>query len=261
MPLEADDLDRLVTTLEAMLDRFKPTGSIFLLDCAVPTIESTKGKHPVKTVTYSLPKPEIAKEIRESWKTSRRSMPEAGIVFPDGSIMTVLFVCKSLPIPCLLQPIAKEIEIRGSDGAVGYIEKYSYCFYPNSKKADEIGYFRYDFHVESMGDGDLGEHTYFHFHRSIEDDFRHATGPMFEFDKLVSGIEKVLAPVERKRRLVKTFLAGDFGKLLLDLTIPGITKLGDALMVDKAKSSKFKYAQKYDQFKRDNAYSGQFSQW
>ncbi len=61
---------------------------------------------------------------------------------------------------------------------MGYVEKYSYCFYHNSKLADSIGYFRYDFHADKMGDDGLGEHTYFHFHRKLEDSFRHATGPM-----------------------------------------------------------------------------------
>lgn len=245
MPLEAEDLDRLVKTLESMLDRFKESGSIFMVDCTVPTV----GKKPVKTVTLSLPKEAKAKEIRDAWKTNRRSMPEAGIVFPDGSIMTVLFVCKSLPIPGQLLPVAKDIEICGSAGQpIGYIDKYGYCFYPNSRKAEEIGYFRYDFHVDAMGDGDLGEHTYFHFHRSSEDDFRHATGPMLEFDKLVSGIERVLAPSNRKERLEKTFRGGKFRKLLLDLTIDGIVLLADSLKENQSEWSKFQYKSQYTEF-------------
>jgi hypothetical protein len=249
VPLEADDLDRLVKTLESMLDRFKESGSIFLRDCTVPIVtKSGKGKEAKSIITHSLPKESKSKEIRESWKNNRRLLPDAGIVFPDGSILTILFICKSLPIPKKLSPIAKDIEIYGSAGCIAYIDQYSYCFYPNSKNADAVGYFRYDFHVDKMGSGDLGEHTYFHFHRSLEGEFRHATGPMFEFDKIVSGIERVLAPKYRQERLEKTFLSGKFEKLLLDLTSEGIDQLAQSMMKNKSVHSKFKHQAAFEAF-------------
>ena len=62
-----------------------------------------------------------------------------------------------------------------------------------------------------MGDGDLADHTYFHMHhRKAEKSFRLPTGPILEFDKLVSACEKIISPNKRKERLDKTFLCGDF---------------------------------------------------
>ena len=226
MPLEADNLKSLGQVLESMLDRFKQGGSIRLQDYA-PAEHQKAPKGSQDIVKLSIPRSEKVSSIRDAWKNDRRSMPKSGIVFPDDSILTVLFVCKSLPLPKELSIIKNDIQILNSNTqeSIGYIDQYSYCFYPNSKKADEIGYFRYDFHFEDMGNGDLGEHTYFHFHRSTEETFRHATGPMIEFDKVVSGIERVLSPAERSRRLEKTFLRGEFPKLLMDLTLDGIRKL------------------------------------
>lgn len=226
MPLEAPDLDCLAKTLESMLDRFKRSASIVFFDCAPAAVSKEgKGRNARDVINFALPKANMATAIRQAWESDRRNIPRSGIVFPDNSIMTVLFVCKSLPMPKQLSTIEKDIEISGSDGPVGYVDKYSYCFYPNSKLADEIGYFRYDYHFDKMGDGDLGEHTYFHFHRRSDGGFRHATGPMFEFDKLVSGIETILAPKQRAERLKRDFLAGEFRKLLFDLTVEGIFQL------------------------------------
>jgi hypothetical protein len=253
LPIEANDLDRLVKTLEAMLDRFKQSGSIRLVDCSPASVQPAgKGKNASSVVNLSLPKGDIAKRIRECWKQDRRAMPCAGIVFPDDSIMTVMFVCKSMPIPKQLGNIQSDIQILGASGPVGYVAQYGYCFYPNSKQADSIGYFRYDYHYESMGDGDLGEHNYFHFHRTTEDEFRHATGPMLEFDKIVSGIERVLAPKERQKRLEKTFLSGQFEKLLLDLTVEGILSLNEDLREQKLVDAKFKYRKDFEQFVEQN---------
>ena len=130
--------------------------------------------------------------------------------------------------------------------AFGYIAKYCYCFYPNSELAETIGYLRYDFHSESMGEGDLGEHTYFHMHhRKVEKAFRLPTGPMLDFDKIVSGIEKVLSPAVRQQRLKKLFLAGEFELLLFDLTVNGVHNLAQSLEIDW---NAFKHAESYYAF-------------
>jgi hypothetical protein len=78
---EAEDLDRLIKTLESMLDRFKDSGSISLFDCTVPTINNVgKGRQTERTVTYSLPKEDRVKEVREAWKHDRRSIPKSGLL-------------------------------------------------------------------------------------------------------------------------------------------------------------------------------------
>jgi hypothetical protein len=190
---KANDLNRLAKLLESSLIRFVDSGSIQLVEYVPPLVEKQgKGKCAFNLLNFELPKASVAKAIRSSWKGDRRNLPRAGCVFPDGSILTIQFMCKSLPLPLQLQTLADKVEIRGlDDQPIGYIAMYSYSFYPNSKGAEQIGFFRYDYHFESMGDGDLGGHHYFHFHRA-EEGFRHVTGPVFEFDKIVSGIERVL---------------------------------------------------------------------
>ncbi len=102
-----------------------------------------------------------------------------------------------------------------------------------------------------MGEGDLGDHSYFHMHhRQVEHGFRMATGPMLEFDKIVSGIESILAPAQRKRRFQKLFDAGKFTELLADLTVDGIIKMCDE-MKSSGRWKHFAHKDAYTQFEKD----------
>ncbi len=237
-------MDRLAQALESLLDRFLESGSIDLVESAVRHVR--KSPH---VVQLSIPKESRAREIRRCWEANRRAVPRSGIIFPEGSIMTVLFECCELPLPKVLQPIEQQISFARDGIPFAFLQKYSYCFYPNSEAAEFIGYCRYDFHSDSMGDGDLGEHTYFHMHhRQVENGFRLATGPISEFDKIVSGIEKVLAPTTRKERLERLFDNGKFQELLFDLTVNGIVSMADAVMEQKSKWKNYKHKDGYEKF-------------
>lgn len=229
MAFAASDLSDVRKTVEGLLNRFSQ--SVDMVDCGPVQLQRDNGGRGVSSYTLSLPKAAKAREIRECWKNDRRKMPRAGIVFPEGSILSVLFVWKPPPIPLSHSIIEPHVRIVDEHSLViGYVSEYSYCFYPNSKLADEIGYFRYDFHVDAMGDGDLGKHGYFHFHRSTQKDFRHETGPLIEFDRVVSGLEAILARDSRAARLLKAFEEGDFQKLALDLTRDGIRQMANELL-------------------------------
>lgn len=237
-------MDKLKQTIESLLVRFLDSGSISLVE---PSCRLERKKTPNKLI-LSIPNQDRSKEIRNAWENDRREVPRSGIVFPDGSIMTVLFQCSELPIPKPLEPIRNQIIFVRDERAFAFVERYSYCFYPNSEAAEYIGYFRYDFHSESMGEGDLGDHTYFHMHhRQVEKGFRLATGPLLEFDKIVSGIEKALSPKERKKRLWALFKAGKFEELLMDLTIDGVVRMAETLM-DNREWKEFQYQERYQEF-------------
>lgn len=188
--------------------------------------------------------------VRENWESDRRTMPLTGVLFPDDSLVTILFDCKVGPVPNSLKPVAHEIAIKdGDDQTIGYVEKYSYCFYPNSRKAEEqIGYFRYDFHMDAMGDGDLGEHSHFHLHRAVDSGFRMPTGPVIEFDKVISGVESVLAPQQRAARHARWFRSGRFQALLMDLTVAGIEKLKENCFPRARDWNQFQSRLQYNQF-------------
>ncbi len=184
MTIQAEGLEVLVESLEALLDRFEQSHSIRVEDRIPPYIDkSNKGKATRDVLTYSIPKPAKVKEIKEYWKKDRRLMPKSGIVFPDGSLMTVLFVCKSLPVPEMLQPVER---------------------------------------------------------------FRYATGPILEFDKILSGCEKVLAAKQRADRLTKWFNEGKFEALLMDMTVEGVVNFYDSL--EKAAQKKLTRNDEYDAF-------------
>lgn len=232
---------------KSLLDRFVTGHSITLLGEHFDNKPVGKGSAKRDSLRYSIPKSDTTKRIRECFADDRRSMPKEGIIFPDGSVLTILFEAKGLPFEKLLSPVMHHIAISDPDEKkmIGYVEKYSYCFYPNSKLADTIGYFRYDFHAEKMGDGDLGDHSYFHFHRQLDECFRHATGPILDFGEVVSGLERILAPKEREARLQKTFEAGEYLALTMDLTLEGIQKLREKIYPAK---SAFKNKGKFDAF-------------
>lgn len=237
-------MERLAQTLESLLARFLESGSIDLVELAIRHVR----KNP-RILQLCIPREGRVKEIRRAWEVDRRSVPRSGIIFPDGSIMTVFFECCELPVPKALKPIEHQIFFTRDSVPFAFVRKYSYCFYPNSEAAEFIGYFRYDFHSDSMGDGDLGEHTYFHMHhRQVEDGFRLATGPITEFDKIVSGIEKILAPTTRQERLERLFDEGKFQELLFDLTVNGIVSMADAVMEQRSKWKNYKHKDAYEKF-------------
>jgi len=226
---------------KSLLDRFITGHSITVIGEKYDNKPTGKGSSRRDSLKYSIPNSDTTKSIRECFADDRRSMPNEGVIFPDGSVLTILFEAKGLPFEKLLTPVMHHIAISDTSGKmIGYVEKYSY-----SKLADTVGYFRYDFHAEKMGDGDLGEHTYFHFHRQLDECFRHATGPILDYGEIVSGLEKILAPKQREMRLKKTFEAGDFSALTMDLTLEGIQKLSEKLHPPK---TSFKNKSKFDAF-------------
>ena len=238
-------MDRLAYTLESFLARFLNSGSINLVESAV---RYERRKKP-NVVQLSIPNEPRAKEIRECWERDRRSIPRSGIVFPDGSVMTILFECCELPVPQALSSVADQITLIRDSAPYAYVRRYSYCFYPNSEAAEFIGYFRYDFHLDSMGDGDLGEHTYFHLHhRQVENGFRLTTGAVIEFDKLVSGIEGTLAPKTRRDRLQRLFDTGKFDELLFDLTVEGVKSMGNDAMSKRSQWKLYQHKAEYERF-------------
>jgi hypothetical protein len=247
--VEAHNWDALIASLKSQLDRFVRGGSVTVLGDAQPQSRriSLSGGARQDCFEYSLPKEAISKQIRTAWAEDRRSMPRSGVIFPDGSILTVLFIAKGPPFSKILSPVMDDVGMSNVNGLIGYVEKYSYCFYPNSKRADGIGYFRYDFHPDSMGNGDLGEHKYFHFHRELEESYRHATGALLDFSEVVSGLEKVLAGEQRDKRLTKIFKKGQFSELLMDLTVQGVADLRDRLF-DGPEWRSFPHKKAYESF-------------
>lgn len=215
------DWRRFTDSTIGLLDRFVKGGSVALCGHEIKEDEYDK-KTKQRLFEFCVPNKKVAAEIRDKWSNDRRAMPKSGLIFLDGSILTVYIRAKTLPLDNLLKPIKHHVAINGEKGQIGFFEQYSYCFYPNSKAADKIGYFRYDFHADSMGDGGLGAHAYFHFHRRLDESFRHATGPVLDVGEVVSGIENVLSSKERLNRLKKTFNKGNFEELLMDLTVEGV---------------------------------------
>lgn len=245
MPFQVDNLSDLTEILQASLSRFlESPGSI-----RIPSVDGPR-KVSKSSLVYRLPKEAEAKKVSEGWKNDRRSIPQTGILFPDNSVMTILFDCKAGNIPGNLKQVASEIAIKNTSGYnIGYIEKYCYCFYPNSLKAEEeIGYFRYDFHIEAMGDGDLGEHSHFHLHRKVDGGLRLPTSAVTEFDKIVSCVERILAPQERKQRHERLFNGGKFEELLMDLTVDGVTQLKERMFDRKKDWNNFTMRTKYESF-------------
>lgn len=220
MATEYHSWERFVESTVALVDRFR---SSLVLDGHECIYNEINKRSKQKVLEYCIPNQRAAQEIRDTWSSDRRSLPKKGLIFPDQSILTIYIRAKSLPFDSLLEPIKKHIAIQGQDGeTIGFFDQYSYCFYPNSKLADKIGYFRYDFHADSMGDGGLGTHNYFHFHRRLDESFRHATGPLLDVGEIISGLEEVLAYKARLARLKRSFSKGEFNELLMDLTVEGI---------------------------------------
>lgn len=207
-----------------------------------------------------MPSPEVYTQLRTRWKArDYNNLPLKGICILDdeigthNSLITIKFVCKPLgkgevmPYPARL---AEAIIHDANDEPYGYIEEYSYSFYPDmrSARARDIGYVRYDFHPRVMGDGDTGGHPYFHFHGGISgeemeevefDALRRATRQssneieaaaaiienevrlpteLIRPEAFISSLEYKLAPKMRQKRIEKAASEVDWYYLMLDLT-------------------------------------------
>lgn len=231
----------------ALVDRFRSSVDLDGQEVVNDVIDKRTKQ---KVLEYCIPNQKAAQKIRDTWSSDRRSIPRKGLIFPDGSILTIYIRAKTLPFDKLLEPIRKHVAIQGADSEmIGFFDQYSYCFYPNSKEADKIGYFRYDFHADSMGDGGLGAHTYFHFHRRLDESFRHATGPVLDVGEVISGLEDVLASKTRIDRLKKAFTKGRFDELLMDMTFEGIQDFREKHFAENRNQwERFKHKADYEQF-------------
>ena len=249
MASEYHDWEKFIESTTALVDRFRSSVDLDGHE-VVNDIANKKTKQ--KVLEYCIPNQKAAQNIRDTWSSNRRAIPRKGLIFPDGSILTIYIRAKTLPFDKLLEPIRKHVAIQGDNGAmIGFFDQYSYCFYPNSKEADKIGYFRYDFHADSMGDGGLGTHTYFHFHRRLDESFRHATGPLLDVGEVISGLEEVLASKTRIDRLKKVFSKGHFDELLMDMTFEGIQDFREKYFAEnKSQWQNFKHKTNYEEFEK-----------
>ncbi len=244
------DWDRFVASTTVLLDRFVKGHSASMGGHEIIDVQCDKLTKQ-RLFEYCVPNKRAAKEIRDKWSSDRRSMPKCGLIFPDNSVLTVYIRAKTLPFNQLFEPIKRHVAINGEKELIGYFDQYSYCFYPNSEAADRIGYFRYDFHADSMGDGGLGAHSYFHFHRRLDESYRHATGPVLDVGDVVSGIESVLSPKERLRRLKQVFNSGDFDALLMDLTVEGVEDFRKTHFAEtQSQWNRFKHKARYEAFEK-----------
>jgi hypothetical protein len=148
-----------LTQLVASLNRFYKSGSIFFA-AELPNPFELRSASELR---IEMPSPEVYTELRARWKArDYKNLPLKGICILDdqigthNSVMTIKFVCKPLgkgeaaPYPARL---AESMIRNANDEPYGYIDEYSYSFYPDmlSTRAREIGYVRYDFHPHLMG--------------------------------------------------------------------------------------------------------------
>jgi hypothetical protein len=157
-------------------------------------------------------------------------------------VLTALFIAETVPQNWEAgnwQPLKNMTSLYNDNGELwAVIREYSYNFYPNraSDRAKRLGYFRYDFHPQKMGDGDLGSHPYFHFHSAYfgegtedqDDDIRLVTGPI-GFGDILAACEQNLFPEKRQARLEEWFKQGKFEELQPDLTPDGFQQLARRL--------------------------------
>ncbi len=228
----ADDLAELEKVIAGQLDRF--------LDSR--TIDRLLNYHPGRSY-YTARLEQLVLQIpgnaqvRADWKGNKNQPTQDGIVLRDGSVVTASITVREIPSnwkACNLSPLKSVITLwNRSTAPWAYISEYSYSFYPNngSARARALGYFRYDFHPEMLGDGDLGGHPYFHLHREFVDDddeteeeFRLATG-LVQLSEVLSICERSLFPQEREERLVDYLANGRFDDLALDLSPRGFDHL------------------------------------
>ena len=111
MVIEVPNLQALRESLESLFDRFTNNESIRLENIEPPKLDKKRG-----SLSYVIPKESVVKTVKEAWQHNRRQLPKSGIVFNDGSIMTILFQCIELPAPKLLTPVLPEILVINLEG-------------------------------------------------------------------------------------------------------------------------------------------------
>lgn len=156
------------------------------------------------------------------------SRSDDGFKFPDGSLFSLEYVVKALPIPEALSDFESVLTVDDADGPFGYVAKYSFTFVPKSQKAKkEIGFVRYNFHPEMLGETWQAQHPLFHLHTNPLDELpRLATG-FVDLQSIISNLEAILSPDARHVRLVDILGKETSGayKLLL-------SELGDKAFAD-----------------------------
>lgn len=180
-------------------------------------------------------------ELREYWKRDRRSLPRVGLVFPDGSVLSTATELRIGQIPSSHQAVAERIAWRAGRGV--YVHYYSHSFFPNSSEADDIGYFRYDFHPELLNENEEKEkdeyahgiHDFFHLHTVCDDMPGHVTGPMIEIESIVGMIEMTICRRRRRERIERNFWEARWNDLLQDIMIPQVITLARRLEASEKK--------------------------
>lgn len=210
-----------LTQLVASFSRFQKSGSISFAAEFPNPFELRSASE----LRIELPSAEVYAELRSRWQLQDyKNIPLKGIrMFDDelssyNSLVTVKFVCKPLekqePLPYPGQ-LAEATLCDANGQPYGYIAEYSYSFYPDmqSKQAQEMGYLRYDFHPDVMGDGDTGGHPYFHLHAGI-------TGEEPEEVESEAELKKISAQQNKQGLPAKTEGARNEIRLPTGLTMP-----------------------------------------
>ena len=252
----ADDLDELKKVLFGQLARFLDSKSIDRM--LNPFTASSSYAHKLKELNFRVPS--NIRAIRESWNSNQNMPIQDGIILSDGSVVTASITVREISKNwqagnlSSLKPIISLLNRTGEPWA--YVSSYSYSFYPNSSspQARLLGYFRYDFHPETLGDGDLGGHPYFHLHREFvggeqegEEELRFTTG-LVHLSEILAICEHRLFPDQRQQRLKNYFTSGKFEELAMDLSATGFDRLISQQFSSSSKWMKFKYRNECEKF-------------
>lgn len=252
------DFSAFLNQLVASLSRFYKSGTVFFAADFPSPFELRSASE----LRIELPSQDVYTDLRSKWKGKNyEKLPLKGVCMLDdeigtaNSLVTIKFACKplengpQLPYPAQL---TEAILSDANNTPYGYISEYSYSFYPDlrSSRARDIGYVRYDFHPEVMGNGDTGGHPYFHFHaghsgeemeevelqarlekpsplenkeelraaaQAIESEVRLPTGLTMP-EAFITTLEYKLAPKMRQKRIDDALSALNWYYLMLDLT-------------------------------------------
>jgi hypothetical protein len=228
----ADDLKELEKVIFGQLVRFLDSQTIAGIEH--PSYSRTAYSAGLKQLVIQIP---ANTNVRDRWKATQVAPTPDGIILCDGSVVTTRITIREIPElwkPGNLKSLYEIITLHNRNGHCwAYISSYNYSFYPNTtqEKASELGYFRYDFHPEMMGNGDLGGHPYFHLHHHFsdeeaepEDEIRFVTG-LVNLSDILSMCEQKLFPDKRAGRLSEYVKQGNFDGLALDLSPSGFQHL------------------------------------
>jgi hypothetical protein len=247
-----------LTQVVASFSRFHKSGSISI----AAEFQNPFELRSASEMRIELPSRDAYAALRAKWKQQDyKNIPLKGICMHDdelgsyNSLVTIKFVCKPLAVgepPPYQAQLAEAILCDANRQPYGYVSEFSYSFYPDlqSKRAKEIGYVRYDFHPDIMGDGDTGGHPYFHFHggssgeeleeveldvelrktsarqskrvldaqiEKVRREVRFPTGLTMP-EAFISTLEYKLAPNLRQKRIERALAELNWYYLMLDLT-------------------------------------------